>query len=1044
VKKFQLSHKNFPFLRPSMIFGTLMCVVDLLRASPLPSGLLTSSMPAVLKLFAQEFPVDGSEEVYKINPRGPLSPLFGELFSELEYAKNKLCLSYGIETEYQCQNDKCKRCRGKTGKFRALKRKPYLFTDENSSLSPKEREYIFDYHTCLTSMFMCRDKRVEIETTDTSSFYYFLNNKCGRDAPQLLALLFLLPEELGNSEFRCEVGKNELIFEARRWKVEVPLPSHDFMSRPVSDNAIRQIVSFLGKCGADDAYREIIERKIHDGIGSKNNSIYLVETPQFLMQAYVHEYFSRKNFRNYEIFFRCVFRVLYGLRGESANKIFHEYFITKGEFENIDLGVFSDYGDLIGALGERDRLFPPFFSCASSFKEISTNFYDRKNRKYLKRMFSNTTEAIILSALSFLFYDKSTECFDLSHLKTVRNSRYRALVKFFGTYRCPEDLYRNKAEAMKRFNMLVQDLPDSNVVYLEKESAVRNRLYGSIPNIVYVMAYLTGNDKLTELVSYNPERLFDYEKGEEKFQQFFEKLACKKSDFTRVICTEDRHYFRTLLLCTKCENYILRITNFETETKINYENLTLPDSKELIKAFKKKLRTSNSWLTDLLRKTIDFKIKPHFATDLHPHIRGKRNKKIVEQFTKMINGFAGNPDHLILFYDTIKVYLPNVHAPYYQEALYLLDTLRPFALEEEFGRRTELCRFMANAVFFMSQKMGCEERQSFFFLMLYGIEDAAVLELFECGRIKEYLSYLDGGNCKKYHFNYNGFDAEHIPCIENLSIYLLENVYNDTIAAELDNLVRQKFYRPGFQDIDDEGVGAVGPSEPSEHACSPFFEQIVAFTIRHNVFEGLEILHDDYPEDLGLLVGLHRLCIMYQGSFSELFYVATTFLAIAQEGNGCCVDSEFCNFFELKKNRPHWEYINRLCLNQMIVEWSSGHAETIDVVWKMYDYIVNQLNPRNVTLYRVTKYKQDFRLSRDIVESKRFYDTFELQDGDDVLPVQAKHYSYSSKKRTSLMRRKAKSIRGAQAGSLQDSIIVRRRNPYDSVIRWIRNRLVIH
>jgi len=594
---------------------------------------------------------------------------------------------------------------------------------KNDPVTFDKANYRYEYHSCLLSMFKLRNGAATIVDNDESSFYYFLDvvckanvnghfirsndntRSCGIHCPEgecpndlkFLAILIFLSEGMLNYQFQYSLqGDNQfvrLVNEKYGFEIQLPVNKSEhgkgvehgkgteYEKRTNSlGETLKSIIYYFNRCGIIDAYKRIVEKKLRKSERSGNDAVEVLETPQFILQAYIYKYATRSDANGYSKLVKYVFDLLDRDGDEktasdrkkalmekyfrsvdihdgdelSSTKNIHDSKNELSSAKNVydsknELALYKGYKTLTTKLEENFRKFP-FSPFRKVFQETATEYYDRERDEFcyksiggnkllergaLGKKFLNSAETTVLNILCVTFYDYKLGCFSVEHLiknfklsksageidesddeenessgaesnssstdsdmsdeesssgsydadgieKYIEDAKrdriLKRLIRFFRKYKTVKSMHENEKEMMGEFNKIVQDLPDSNIIYLEhlerdckdgdrtnskddrnktdakndrnktnskndrnktnskdgnqiaregEPRIIRNKLSNNIFNIFYVIFYITNHFKGTE------EILEKYKTEPEKFRKeintlmhYLKKIAC--------------------------------------------------------------------------------------------------------------------------------------------------------------------------------------------------------------------------------------------------------------------------------------------------------------------------------------------------------------------------------------------------------------------------------------------------------------------------------------------------------------------------------------
>jgi len=468
----------------------------------------------------------------KIDPDGPLNPCIGLSFVDGNFALNKRLFSYGtrVKSICDCKPDREDGCFSLCTHQLNPKRDRALnlhFNRGESDLG--STDYLFDFHECMLAMFSSPSRTINVSTGSLQSFSFLLGMPEVRDeAAKLLAMLFLLTEDLGLDEYltirrnRKNIGRSwiESTFSACRFTIyhnKTPSPGHSSHRK-----GVERIVSFFTRCSRQIEYKIIIDGKEREGEMRNFDSTFLLETPKFLIQSYIFEYCRNKRGK-YEEIYKIIYDTLQEIirmgkeawkikaandrellqklqaRKTAAEGVMKRYFTTKNKTSKV-MKKFKAYS---GIITEMQGLFKdfPYSPFRTPLRQGRCNMYSRNRKKCLPYCFSNCVEAAILSIFGVLFCDQKTGCYDVSQLERPDLRDYEAsLIDLFKTtLKRPENMHTcSPCSIMAKFNEAIQDLPsvlgDAKPKDMETAKTLQSSKKAGRSDVIYrrLLDYETG------------------------------------------------------------------------------------------------------------------------------------------------------------------------------------------------------------------------------------------------------------------------------------------------------------------------------------------------------------------------------------------------------------------------------------------------------------------------------------------------------------------------------------------------------------------------
>jgi len=513
---------------------------------------------------------------YNVNLEGPLNAQLGYGWSKSNYLHYKRFLSYGIRIESNCSCDSCRERdeaearndldgvhngqngmhndqngmhngqnvmhNGQNGMHNEMEPVGYRFVskkdtafelynnqnyrnkDKDSKFSV-EQDFVFDFHKCLSDMFVSSSRCITTDTGLVSSFSYMLNVVVDEaDVRKLFAILYLLPENLGleanvtfvngtgdeektsgkendieDKENDIEDKENDIEdkendVEDKENDIEDKASGNDPTDQEkkfiVSDcpgctfkinynlknrdgglthrDSVRRIVGFFKRCGTKEGFREAIRKKIQAGKDDNCDATYILETPHFLMQAYTWERYKLNSDALLEIaeHIHTILRNKIAEGHPRAQKVFDRYFTKSSGKRAQEIAAFKEYKDKMDEIYEiySEVLFSPL---RTPIRARLSHFYNRHSNQFMGPVFGNCVEISIFSIFCALFYNREAKRFVLPPVQGRLGKNRRRLYELFtNTINTPEDVYAQSGNALaESISRILGDLPGHDIRY---------------------------------------------------------------------------------------------------------------------------------------------------------------------------------------------------------------------------------------------------------------------------------------------------------------------------------------------------------------------------------------------------------------------------------------------------------------------------------------------------------------------------------------------------------------------------------------------------
>jgi len=714
---------------------------------------------------------DSSE--YSINFDGPLNPLFGYLYRNSNLLASKRFFSHGIKLKSSCdclKNNDLKEdsANNSLNKEDCICTSHRLFPPEYDTAfelyegqkvkrDKPELDYLYDYHNCLIDMFKSFDRR-KIVRFLKDSFSYFMETLPAETAERFLAVLFLLPENIYsiiNSSVDCagqdhpknglyycgaeNTADERVVFHSGAFEFEMRCNSVKY-GELIVRNSIKSIIGFFSDCGTK--YKEIAEGKREASREHGNDTIYFIETPEFLIQNYIYEYCKNKRDKHIRIV-KNIFRLLN--EAETGNdKLIRKYFTQIGSEDedamknrhHVEIAVSSYKKEFHKILGVYNAL--PLNFLKKTPKILLFEGYNRglDNAVYNGERGMSCAETAVFCIMCILFYDSKGQCFKLPDGVELRDRRLQKLFsnqafvsspyssgdRTTSNYGRTNGTYDSNREghaelSMNDLNKIFGDLQDQNILYnrprTSRETGITVRdesLVTELFNVVYVIAYMTRKEEIMRRIVEARKREAENEAINLEIRQvitrdLFLSLAHNKDMKIEIFQKYNKIYDVMLgpFMIMKYEvgnnlEVIVEI-DFGTEARIKIDcpqesSLTKPldELKEKLKSTKNK-----PVLLDLLHRTIEYDFNARFRSKI-TIIMNVLNYKLEEIAGK--GSKARSIEHLFTILDLFS------HTPYvdYQCCLIyrFIDEMRHLILDCELDQVeiSKVSNLLANAVLY--------------------------------------------------------------------------------------------------------------------------------------------------------------------------------------------------------------------------------------------------------------------------------------------------------------------------------------------------------
>ncbi|KAH9385752.1 uncharacterized protein NEMAJ01_0648 [Nematocida major] len=405
-----------------------------------------------------------------INPSGPLCLLRGLVYSDLGYIHNKRFFAPEIETDYKLEpagDDETTEEHKYTRN--AQKDKPYP-SEEGPDLSSglAATDYTVEYHRTLIEMFPSVDGHtLSVAVGRKDSFFQALQRMPTKQhANYVLAALLLLSEgvdvpiEATEKEITLEIGS--IAFETGQCKKAA------------------QVINFFKENKG--------KGKLPCTLETFSTGEFL-NTPQFLIQAYVFEYIKSKD--DALDFAACVHTILKSLPEDSCKDVYSACFVESKAEEDDFLYMFTQIQKVMRVLGSFPFTSPSMLPAYTSVRACK-----RGQTEFLDETFSNCVETGLFVLFCCLAHDPVQKKYDVEAMlgEKKESDKTEALRAFFQLESVTPKACAAQ-DTMQEWNRVVSGLQSEHIAY-KRES--RNEVRSGIFNALYVVAEVTGRREQEE------------------------------------------------------------------------------------------------------------------------------------------------------------------------------------------------------------------------------------------------------------------------------------------------------------------------------------------------------------------------------------------------------------------------------------------------------------------------------------------------------------------------------------------------------------------
>ncbi|KAH9387137.1 uncharacterized protein NEMAJ01_2033, partial [Nematocida major] len=342
-----------------------------------------------------------------INPRGPLCLLRGFVYSELGYTHNKRFFSPEIETDYKVEPvGDVETTRKHKYTRNAQKDKPYP-PAEGPALSskPADKNYTVTYHRALIEMFPSVDGHtLSVAVAREDSFFQALQRMPSKQhVHYVLAALLLLSEGV---DVPIEATQKEI---ALGTSILGNLPPEHRKTVAEKSSTVFKTKKDLYKKAAQviNFFKDNMQKEKLPCMQSDFSTGDFLNTPQFLIQAYVFEYIKSKD--DALDFAACVHAILTSLPEDSCKDVYSACFVeSKAEAEEDEL-----LRQLVQIQTKMKILQTfPFVSPNMLPAYTSVHACKRGQTEFLKETFSNCVETGLFALFCCLAHDPDQKEYD--------------------------------------------------------------------------------------------------------------------------------------------------------------------------------------------------------------------------------------------------------------------------------------------------------------------------------------------------------------------------------------------------------------------------------------------------------------------------------------------------------------------------------------------------------------------------------------------------------------------------------------------------------
>ncbi|KAH9387132.1 uncharacterized protein NEMAJ01_2028 [Nematocida major] len=432
-----------------------------------------------------------------INQRGPLCLLRGFVYSELGYTHNKRFFSPEIETDYKVEpvGDDENTIEHKYTR-NAQKDKPYPPTKGPAlGSNPTVPDYSVEYHRTLIEMFPSVDGyTLSVAVARDDSFFQALQRMpTKRHAHYVLAALLLLSEGV---DVPIKATQKTITLEIGSIKVGAD-----------SCKKAAQVINFFNHNKGKEKLPCTPEAFCTGDF---------LNTPHFLIQAYVFEYITSKS--DALDFAACAHAILTSLPENERKDVYSACFVeSKSEAEE------DKAARPLVQIQERMKILQtfPFTSPSMLPAYTSVRACKRSEPELLDETFSNCVETGLLALFCCLAHDPAQKEYDADTMlgEAKEGDKTEALRTFFQLESVTPKACATK-ETMQEWNRVVSDLQSEHIAYRQES---RNEVRSGIFNALYIVAEVTGRRKKEEPRIRELAQMLEDSEIDEDFEDVFEK-----------------------------------------------------------------------------------------------------------------------------------------------------------------------------------------------------------------------------------------------------------------------------------------------------------------------------------------------------------------------------------------------------------------------------------------------------------------------------------------------------------------------------------------
>ncbi|KAH9387125.1 uncharacterized protein NEMAJ01_2021 [Nematocida major] len=437
------------------------------------------SVDDIMQLQTKE--IKTGQKTALVHPDGPFNFLRGYIYAQQGYMYSKRVLAPEIDVRY----DVCPVESGKPGAYKytraAAHDRPYAAKSASAAARYSEA-----YHKMLIQMFPSTGGRLAISVNRHDSMHCFLQEACSKEqAHYVLAALLLLAE--GEAVPVKTSGLDILICPCKKQGAGKANPN---AAEPAPSALCA--VSRKAKKGRKP-FKEILA--VLEFFQTHQNAVPMprtyeefssgrfLDSPQFLIQAYVFEYIEAKEDALQVA--ACAYKILEHM--ESSAETLARFFVGPEKrsevLENTKL-----LAEMHARLAESSWF--PFWDTNTNPNYTQVRAYSRSKCAFSDEQFSNCAEAGLYSLFCCLAYDPNKKQYDIDALLGDRKDCAEAqdLRNFFKRDNVQPGTCATK-ETFESWNRVVSGLLPGKVVYCLESG---NELLSDVLNLLHVVACVSG------------------------------------------------------------------------------------------------------------------------------------------------------------------------------------------------------------------------------------------------------------------------------------------------------------------------------------------------------------------------------------------------------------------------------------------------------------------------------------------------------------------------------------------------------------------------